>query len=395
MPKKLYINTATCDARNLTEDILSAYDTIAFNCATLLVTPESQKLITRYGSKVNCAGVYTLPADCTVTTINGPLQLKPSTAVQQNTCLIVNGPLEIAPGCEALLENYCRIQVNGPVLHPESLSAYLSKFSINGPVLTYPDDAVVLKRNTVIDHYFPLRAKSKLYWSAKRMIMVDPLLDGKLLAEKQVRFMTRQILITESLVKSLIECLDEQAELIILPDGTAVIQDDVTLTDSLLRKYGTRLCITGDLLLTENSGTALAQIAYLKVCGDVTAPESLRSEVEEKADIDGVITTRPEFTGRRIGDQAVVRISKWMLEQEENGIWVEDCAIVRVDKDVPCTMILEKLHIVECAAVECTNEQISALSMVCQDCGSIGEEESCEDQEDADTVKINSSSYTF
>lgn len=393
MAKKLSINTATCDARNLTEEILSAYESITFNCASLLVSPESQKLITRYGAKVNCADVYTVPADGYVSTINGPFSLKPSTAVQEGICLIVNGPMDIAPGCEALLENYSCIQINGPLRYPESLSGYLAKFSVNGPVSAYPDDAVILKSNTVIDRYFPLRAKSKLYWTANRLVIVDPMLDGQKLVEKQIRFLARRILITESLVESMIECLDEQAELIILPDGTAVIRDDTELTDALLRKYGTRLYIIGDLTVTEDSEAALAQLEYLKVCGDATAPQHLQSALLEKADIDGVVTVRSEFLGRRISDQAITRISKWMLEQEENGIWVENCAIVRIDKDIPNALILDKLHIVECAAVECADEQIAALSMVSQNCACIGETDEAE--EDPDTVKINSSSYTF
>lgn len=391
--KRLAVNSATCDARNLTEEILSAYDAVTFNCAFLLVSPESQKLITRYGAKLNCSNVCILPADCSVTTINAPLQLKPSAAVEKNTFLIVNGPLKIAPGCEALLDSYYGIYVNGPLRYPESLSGYLSKISVNGPAAPYPDEAVVLKRNAVIDRYFPLRAKSKLYWSANRLIIVDPMLDGQKLVEKQIRFLAKQILITESLVESMIECLDEQAELVILPDGTAVIQDDAELTDALLRKHGTRLYIIGDLTVTEDSEAALAQLEYLKVCGDVTAPQCLQSALLEKADIDGVVTARSEFLGRRIGDQAFVRVSQWMLEQEENGIWIEDCAIVRLDKDIPCSLILEKLHVVDCAAVECADEQVAPLSMVCQDCASIGEPE--EDEEDPDTVKINSASYTF
>lgn len=55
---------------------------------------------------------------------------------------------------------------------------------INGSVACYPDGAIVLKRNAVIDGLFALRAKSALYWAERRMIMVDADLDADALKSK-------------------------------------------------------------------------------------------------------------------------------------------------------------------------------------------------------------------
>ena len=54
--KKLQINCAICDTRNITEEILSAYEAVQINAATLVTSPEAQALLGRYRVCVNTAG---------------------------------------------------------------------------------------------------------------------------------------------------------------------------------------------------------------------------------------------------------------------------------------------------------------------------------------------------
>lgn len=400
MAKKLKINCGTCDTRNLAEETLAAYESVTINCGTLVVTPESQVLLSRYGVALNCGDTLRLPGDVVLQEINGSYKITPADAVPVRCYLSVNGTLEIAPGSQKILESYVGMEINGSLLCPESLSGYLHKASINGATTLYPDGAIVLKRNAVIDRLFALRARAKLYWSAKRMIFTDPLLDGAKLAEKGARFQSKEVILAESLVDSLIDCIDEQANIDIVPDGTAVICDDVTLSNTTVRKYGTKLYITGDLEITPESREALEQLDYLCVQGDATVPEDMQALLLEKAEIGGILQIRNPFLGRRIGEKATLRLSKWMLEQEPHGIWAEDCAIVKVDEDIPSGLILDKLHLVECGVVHCGDGQESALAMVSEDCGVIGSEgsdisEQLEGKNDPDTVSINTGNYVF
>ena len=371
MAKKMIINCGDCDARNVSEETLAAYESIVINAGTVLVTPETKNLLNRYAVTMNCGDVLDLEKDVKLSSINGSAQIKSTDIVPARTCLVVNGTLDIGPNTQKVLQQYVGISVNGTVTYPESMSSFLRGMSINGSTVCYPDDAIVLKRNAVIDKVFALRARNKRYWSAKRMIMVDPELDAAALAAKGATFSTKEVILAQAKVEELIGLIDETAEIVIVPDGTSVIRDDVALEDALIRKYGTKLYILGDLRIPKEAGEALAQLEYLNVQGDVSVTEAWKGLLLEKAaQISGDIRV---IRGRTITDKMSARISKWMLEQEPEGISVVDCMKVRLDEDIPNEWILERLSIRDCMNVECTPEQESALAAVCEDVMNIGQ----------------------
>lgn len=370
MAKKMIINCGDCDARNVSEETLAAYESIIINAGTVLVTPEAKNLLNRYAVTMNCGDVLELEKDVKLSQVNGSAQIRSSDMVPGRTYLVVNGSLEIGPNTEKVLQQYAGISVNGSVTCPESMGSYLNMLSVNGSTVCYPDEAVVLKRNAVIDKTFVLRAKKKLYWSAKRMIIVDPELDAAALAAKGATFSTKEVILAQSKVEALIDLIDEQAEIVIVPDGTAVIRDDVELDDTVLRKYGTKLYIIGDLHVPKEAGEALTKLEYLSVQGDAGVTEQWKELLLEKADrITGDIKV---LRGRTITGKMSARISGWMLEQEPEGISVVDCMKVRLDEDIPNQLILERLSVRDCMNVECTPEQESALGAVCEDVMKIG-----------------------
>lgn len=372
MAKKLIVNCGDCDARGVSEETLAAYESIIINAGDILVTPEAKELLNRYGVTMNCGDILEVEKDVKVCTVNGPGQIKSSDVVSGKTFITINGPLEIGPDTQAVLEGYVGINVNGPLTCPESMSGYIGKIKVNGPIICYPDGAIVLKRNAVIDKLFPLRAKNRLYWSAKRMVMVDPQLDAEKLAAKGATFSSGEVILAESKVESLIELIDEKAEIIIVPDGTAVILDDMELNGAALKRYGTKMYIAGDLRLTKESGTALEKLEYLNVQGDAEVPAELRELLMEKAaQITGDIQVKA-IRGRYMSDKMSVRISRKLLEQEEDGICLEDCIKVVLDRDIPDELITERLEIRDCLKVLCTPEQEAAVALVSEDVMSIG-----------------------
>lgn len=167
MAKKMVINCANCDARKVTEETLSAYESVMINAATVFVSPETKELLNRYGATMNCANVMELDADVEVSTVNGSAQIDSSDVVTGRKYLTVNGSLEIGPDTQDVLERYVGISVNGSVTCPESISAYLGKIKVNGATTCYPDGAIILKRSAVVDRLFALRAKQRLYWSVE------------------------------------------------------------------------------------------------------------------------------------------------------------------------------------------------------------------------------------
>lgn len=375
MAKKMVINCSTCDARKVTEETLASYENVMINAATTVVSPESKELMNRYGVTMNCANVMEVGADVELCTVNGTARIESGDLITGNRkYLTVNGTLEIGADTGKVLEQYVGMTINGSVTCPESVSPYLSKAKVNGTVTCYPDGAILLKRSAVIDRLFALRAKQNLYWASKRMIMVDPQLDGALLEKKGANFSAREMIIAESKVEEMIGLIDEKADIIVVPDGTSVIIDDVELDDVVVKKYGTKLYIIGDLEVDMENAGFLEQLTYLNVRGDAKVPAELRDKLMEVlTEIGGEIQVAKEFKGRVIEDKMTVRISKWMLEREPDGIGVNDCMTVKIDEDIPKELILEKLTISDVMNVKCAPDQEDVLAAVCEDVLKIGE----------------------
>ena len=81
--KKLQVNCAICDTRNITEEILSAYEAVQINAATLVTSPEAQALLGRYGVCVNTAGTAAISGDVRFSLVNGPMTISASSAVPE------------------------------------------------------------------------------------------------------------------------------------------------------------------------------------------------------------------------------------------------------------------------------------------------------------------------
>lgn len=385
MAKKLMINCGNCDARNVSEETLKAYEQIVINAGTIVVTPESKDLMNRYDVTMNCGEVIELDKDVQLSSVNGSMQINSTDAVpERRTYLEVNGSLEIGPDTQAVLAQYVGIHVNGSVTYPQSMSGKVP-LKVNGSTTCYPDGAIVLKRSAVIDHLFALRAKAKTYWAAKRLILVDPQLDGAALAAKGCTFSSKEAVIAQSKVESLIDLIDEKTEIIIVPDGTAVVLDDLELDAMAGKKYGTKLCVFGDLEVTDSGKQALEQMEYLNVQGDVLVSGELEDLLAEKlTEVKGTVEV---MRGRYLKDKLSVRISREMLEKEPDRVTVCDCVQVKLDADIPGDLIQEKLRLDSCVKVQCTPEQESAVSLVSQDVVQVGTDANGEEGGIGDMIK--------
>lgn len=373
MAKKMIINCGECDARNVSEETLAAYESIVINCGDVLVTPESRALLNRYNVTMNCGSTLEIPAGVKLSKVNGSAQIKSTDEVEGTYYLSVNGNLEIGPDTQKVLEHYVGISVNGTVNYPESMSRFLGMMNVNGSTSCYPDNAIILKRNAIIDRLFALRAKSSLYWSAKRMIMVDPQLDAARLAAKGATFSSKEVILAESKVEDMIELIDEKAQIVIVPDGTAVVLDDLELNELTVKKYGAKLYVIGDVKVGSDAEQVLGSLEYLNVRGDIAVVEALKTQLMAVlTEVSGDVKIMKLPKGRHIEDKMSLRISKWLLEQEKDGICVSDCMKVILDEDIPNELILDKLSISDCMEVKCSPEQEAAVAAVCEDVLAIG-----------------------
>ena len=374
MAKKLLINCASCDARNIREDDYAHYEAININTSALFTSPEAKAVLNRLPVSIDCAKVIELEGDVDLRTVNGRGEIRSEDAVpERKFYMLVNGVLNIGPDTRKQLAQCVGMTINGALKCPESVYASLSGVMINGSVACYPDGAIVLKRNAVIDGLFALRAKSALYWAERRMIMVDAELDAEALKSKVASFSAKEVIIARSKVEAMLGLIDERAELTIVPDGTAVVLDDITLDAAALHRHGKRLYVIGDVTVPENA-SALNELEYLNIRGDARVPEQHREKFLDKlADISGEVKlARPK--GASIVDKPIVKVTKWMLEQQPAGIEVIDCAVVKIADDIPKELLAERLRIEDCGVVKCGEELEDTIAMVCENVGRIGGE---------------------
>lgn len=398
--KNLKINAAVCDVRKVTEEYLSHYGSVKISTTVLITSPEAQAVLGKCGVKIYTVYIINMEKDIRFSVINGPMTISARQTVSgQTPAALINGPVTLEPGCEEVLDSYAFLVINGPVTCPESMTSLLSGFQINGPIRAYPDGAIPigLKRNTVLDRVFHLRARQDaLYFASNKVIALAPDINFGKLAEKNVRFAAKRLLVAESLAESAVPLFDEKTDIEVLPDGCAYVDDDAVLDETLLRRYGGKLYIDGDLTINAGSAAALDQVSYLRVDGDLLVTKSMRDRVLGM----GLIYDELYIVGSTlINDRRSVEVSAAMLEDAEDGVSLVDCDQVKFAEDITPALLKEKLAgLTDCSLVTCTKEQRPVLEAIARDVAQIscgGEEESEETEKDEDTVSIRAVSYTI
>ena len=369
--KKFFvINTAMLDARNVQESTLAAYDKVVINTAAAITSPASRALLDQYGVVINGANFISVEGPVRLSTINGPAEIKPGQSLpEEQIVLVVNGPLDIASGSEAVLAHYAAIQVNGPVTCPESIAGRLAMAHINGPVRTYPDGCIRLKPTAVMDRTFPLRVKENaLYYARDLVIALAPDIDFVRLAEKNVRFSTKALLVSEGNAEAAVPLFHEDAEITVLPDGCFFAEGGAVLDETLLRRSGGKLYVDGELTITRSGVSLLGQLSYLRA-GDLRVPRGLEEAVKDALQaLDADYGKLHAVAGTVLCDKLHVKVDRAMLEQAEDGLSITDCVNVKFATDVSADLIRARLvSITDCVNVRCTTEQRSAIEMVAED----------------------------
>lgn len=407
--KNLMLNCEVCDTRKIKEEDYSSYEQMVVNAEVVLVSETSKSVLNRLPLTINQESMIVLPEDMgvSVKVVNAGYKITKSTAVQEHTVMIVNGPLEIEPGVEEVLKNYEYISVNGPVTYPKSCEGMLNKMIVNGPVSVYPDDCVILDKVFTIDKYFPLRAKEGSKYYAKKAVMIkDSEVDAAKLAQKNVQFVTKCVILPESKLEDALPMFDEQAELVVVPEGMTLVYGDCVLNEELIRKEGSRLFVYGKLKVAEDADAdaLCAMLEKLVVKGTL----KLKKEQEEAfrnlgAEYDKLVFIK---NNRHMENMLKVKLDKLLFDNSPEGIEVCNVAKVAIAEDVTPEMILEKLQISNCAKVECSEAQESAVTAIAKNVAKIGKEAEGEDQmgmggmlgalkEMANTRMINAESYVM
>lgn len=372
---KLLLNCDVCDARRMKEEDYSHYEQITINTDVMLVNTESKSILSRLPVTINGDSTIELSdeIEVCVKSINGSYEITGNSSIAEHTVLCVNGSLNIHPGTEGILKKFEAILVNGNARYPKSLEGFIGKMNVNGSSYTYPDDCVIMEPEFIIDKYFPLRAKEgSKYYVRKIVIIKDENVDVAGLAGKNVKFVTKKLLIPECKIEDSVQIFDESVEYIVVPDGMKLVCDDITLKEEFVRNEGSRLFIYGDVKVGKNADMdALCNmVEKLIVKGTV----SLRAEQEEAFCRMDVEFDKIEIIkkNRRMKGVPVAKVDMKLLDNSPDGIEICGVAKVEIADDITPEMILEKLVIKGCAKVACSEEQESAVAAVSEGVAAIG-----------------------
>ena len=401
--KNYLLNCDVCDTRKIKEEDYSNYEKMMINTDLVIVSPSSKSILNRLPVTINhdCTMEFKDDAEIELKAINGSYEITGTTAVHEHTWLRVNGDLTIYPGTEESLQKYEKIHVNGSVTCPKSLEGYLTKLSANGSVSVYPDDCVILDNTFIVDKYFPLRAREGRRYYVKDMVVVqDKSVDMEKLVQKNVHFITHQLIVPEEMVESCVELFDEKADFAVTPAGMTLHYGDAVLNEQLIEKNGDCIYVYGNLTIPDNiTLSALSDsITKLTVKGNVILKKD-QAENFKKLNAE-YNELKFKWEGRIIEKKISVKIDKTLLESSPDKILVRNTAAANIASDVTPELILERLKIENCAKVTCNDKQESAVAAISQNVAAIikaGSEESAEISgglEDLLSTKvINADSY--
>ena len=224
--------------------------------------------------------------------------------------------------------------------------------------------ATILKADSEIDSLFTARATNPLYDCSGNLFFLDPEIDTEKLLAQGIKFAAKRIIITKSLLTKLVTAFDEETEIVRVPDGVKRIDDDVELKPKIIKKYGAKLCVTGDVNIRD--AEALSVLEYLFADGTVSVNKDLEDAFEEIESVaDAVRIIDPEMGC--IADRPTVKIGAAVLGKYPKGVRIEDCAKVTLSEELTPEDIMEKLRIDDCAIVICTKEQEEAVHIIAED----------------------------
>lgn len=360
--KTFIINCDICDARKVNEETLAEYEKIIINGDVLVVDGRSKEIVNRLPIVYNGDQVMELEQDTEFVVCNGACEISGDVSVPKKTLLVVNGTLTIHPGSERAMENYCQIVANGLVCYPESMAAYMGKIHANGSVECYPDDSIFLDSRFAPNKYFVLRArKGASYYAQEKVLLTDPELDVAGLAEKDVHFLTKTLVVPEEKLENAILLVDEKTDLQVIPAGYAYVQGDTELTEELIYRYGSRLYIDGSLKFMPESAELLPQLEGLEVTKDILLTEKqLEAFRKIRAKYKNIVLTK----GKILKDKMNATLDLLMLEDTPEGIQFQNCVSVSVDPEVSRERILSDVEFRNCVKIVCTPEQKSAVEVV-------------------------------
>ena len=361
--RNLMINCDVCDARNAKEEYLSGYEQIMINTDLLLVSAESRGILERLPAICNTDNTLEVDDNAHLIFQNGSAEINSKSVFPADTVLAVNGDLLIhSDTSRQTLETLRAVNVTGSLLCPASLLTCIKDLYVTGEIKTYPDDCVVLPPVFTPDEYFHLRAKEgQKYYAEQEIRLIAPGIDLGTLRDKKVQFISPRFFVPAEKAADALELFNETASMEVIPQGYVFVDTGKELSESLLKKYGNRLFFRGDLTLTEGSIPLLSRLEKLYVSGTILVPENLAEDFYQFDVECSSVKVVKEEKRRILENSPRIVLNKDILTASPQGVLVRNCAVLTIEENITPQDILDHVEIVNCARVDCAENQKAAV----------------------------------
>ena len=361
--RNLMINCDVCDARNAKEEYLSGYEQIMINTDLLLVSAESRGVLERLPAICNTDNTLEVDDDANLIFQNRSTEINSKSVFPADTVLAVNGDLLIhSDTSRQTLETLRAVNVTGSLLCPASLLTCIKDLYVTGEIKTYPDDCVVLPPVFTPDEYFHLRAKEgQKYYAEQEIRLIAPGIDLGTLRDKKVQFISPRFFVPAEKAADALELFNETASMEVIPQGYVFVDTGKELSESLLKKYGNRLFFRGDLTLTEGSIPLLSRLEKLYVSGTILVPENLAEDFYQFDVECSSVKVVKEEKRRILENSPRIVLNKDILTASPQGVLVRNCAVLTIEENITHQDILDHVEIVNCARVDCAENQKAAV----------------------------------
>lgn len=375
--KNLMINCDVCDARNAKEEYLSGYEQIMINTDLLLVSAESRGVLERLPAICNTDNTLEVDDNANLIFQNGRMEINSSSAFPADTVFAVNGDLMIySDTSRQTLEALRAVNVTGSLLCPASLLTCIKELYVTGETKTYPDDCIILPPVFTPDEYFHLRAREgQKYYVEQEVRLTVPGISLAALGDKKVQFISPRFFVPAEKAADALELLDEKASMVVIPRGCAFIDACEEFSENLLRKYGNRLFFRGDLTLTAESIPLLSRLEKLYVSGTLLVPENLAEDFYQFDVECSSVKVVKEEKRRILENSPRIILDKNILTASPQGVLVQNCAVLTIDENITPQDILDHVEIVNCARVDCSENQKAAVYQKSSNVPQIGSRE--------------------
>ena len=361
--RNLMINCDVCDARNAKEEYLSGYEQIMINTDLLLVSAESRGILERLPAICNTDNTLEVDDNAHLIFQNGSAEINSKSVFPADTVLAVNGDLLIhSDTSRQTLETLRAVNVTGSLLCPASLLTCIKDLYVTGEIKTYPDDCVVLPPVFTPDEYFHLRAKEgQKYYAEQEIRLIAPGIDLGTLRDKKVQFISPRFFVPAEKAADALELFNETASMEVIPQGYVFVDTGKELSESLLKKYGNRLFFRGDLTLTEGSIPLLSRLEKLYVSGTILVPENLAEDFYQFDVECSSVKVVKEEKRHILENSPRIVLDKDILTASPLGVLIRNSAVLTIAENITPQDILDHVEIVNCARVDCTENQKAAV----------------------------------